>query len=110
MPFFNSPYRFGNLYMNFNIIFPKSLDDEQKKELKNLFPSSNMEIEDESKITEKYKLTDYISPESQTDVCIHKYSNFAIAYYNRFEYCPSYRKITAKDAFKDELAHFTAGD
>ena len=66
MPFFNSPYRFGNLYMNFNIIFPKSLDDEQKKELKNLFPSSNMEIEDESKITEKYKLTDYVKADENT--------------------------------------------
>jgi DnaJ family protein A protein 2 len=66
MPFFNSPYRFGNLYMNFNIVFPKSLDDEQKKELKNLFPSSQMEIEDESKITEKYKLTDYVKADENT--------------------------------------------
>ena len=58
---------------------------------------------------EKYKsiLTDYISPESHTDVCTHKYSSFGIAHYNRFEYCPSYRKITAKE-FKDELMHFTA--
>lgn len=50
-------------------------------------------------------LADYISPESNADVCIHKYSDFATEYYNRFEYYPPYRKITAKDGFKDELEH-----
>ncbi len=54
---------------------------------------------------ERSILTYYISPESQTDVCIHKYSDFAIEYYNRFEYHPPYQKITAKDGFKHELEH-----
>lgn len=34
MPFFNSPYRFGNLYIQFNIIFPEKVTEDQKTQLK----------------------------------------------------------------------------
>lgn len=66
MPFFESPYRFGNLYINFNIIFPKSLAEEQKKGLKLLFPSADMEIEEDKSITEKYAMTEHIESEENT--------------------------------------------
>lgn len=33
MPFFDAPYKFGNLYINFNIVFPEKLDDGQKTSL-----------------------------------------------------------------------------
>jgi len=33
MPFFNSPYRFGNLYIQFNIKFPEKVSEEQKTQL-----------------------------------------------------------------------------
>jgi DnaJ family protein A protein 2 len=33
MPFYDSPYKFGNLYINFNIVFPNSIDNSQKEAL-----------------------------------------------------------------------------
>lgn len=33
MPFFNSPYRFGNMYVQFNIVFPEKVSEEQKTQL-----------------------------------------------------------------------------
>lgn len=33
MPFFNSPYRFGNLYIQFNIVFPEKVSEDQKNQL-----------------------------------------------------------------------------
>ena len=54
MPFFDNPVRFGNLYIKFNIKFPKILKDDQKDALKNLFPKIVCEIKDIDKIKEKY--------------------------------------------------------
>lgn len=34
MPIFNSPYRFGHLYIQTNIIFPEKVSDEQTASLK----------------------------------------------------------------------------
>ena len=31
MPFFNSPYKFGNLYVEFKLVFPEKLTKEQNK-------------------------------------------------------------------------------
>ena len=44
MPFFDHPTKFGNLYIKFNIKFPKSLQDSQKSALQQLFPKIVMEI------------------------------------------------------------------
>lgn len=33
MPFFEAPYKYGNLYINFNIVFPEKLDNDQKSSL-----------------------------------------------------------------------------
>ena len=66
MPFFESPYRFGNLYINFNIVFPQNLDDEQMKGLKQLFPTADMEIEEDKAVKEKYTMTEYNENEENT--------------------------------------------
>ena len=34
MPVFNSPYRFGHLYIQTNIVFPEKVSDDQKAQLK----------------------------------------------------------------------------
>jgi DnaJ family protein A protein 2 len=36
MPFFDSPFRFGSLFINFEIIFPEKIDDIQKDNLVNV--------------------------------------------------------------------------
>ena len=36
LPFFESPYKFGNLYVNFGIKFPTKVEDEVAEELKNV--------------------------------------------------------------------------
>ena len=59
MPFFDHPTRFGNLYIKFNIHFPKSLKEYQKEALFELFPKITLPIKDIDKIKEKYKMTDY---------------------------------------------------
>ena len=59
MPFYDNPVRFGNLYLNFNIVFPKSLSDKQKNDLNDLFPNSDIEVDDIDNISEKYPLSDY---------------------------------------------------
>lgn len=33
MPFFNSPYRYGNLYIDFEIIFPERLNEEEARQV-----------------------------------------------------------------------------
>ena len=66
MPFFESPYRFGNLYINFNILFPKSIDEEQSKGLQLLFASGQMELEEDPSIKEKCSLSDYNESEENT--------------------------------------------
>ena len=59
MPFFDHPTRFGNLYIKFNIHFPKSLKEDQKETLFELFPKITLPIKDIDKIKEKYKMTEY---------------------------------------------------
>ena len=65
MPFFDHPTNFGNLYIKFNIKFPKSLQESQKQALQQLFPKIVMEIKDIKSIKEKYNMTDY--KESETN-------------------------------------------
>jgi len=40
MPFFNSPYRFGNLYIQFNIVFPEKVSEDQKNQLVKVIKNS----------------------------------------------------------------------
>jgi len=64
MPIFNSPYRFGHLYIQTNIVFPKEVSEEQKASLKKLFPemASKRKVE---KCEETYNLGAY-EPEVQS--------------------------------------------
>ena len=59
MPFYDHPTRFGNLYIRFNVHFPKSLKEAQKDALQHLFPQISVHIKDIDKIKEKYKMTEY---------------------------------------------------
>ena len=59
MPFYDHPTRFGNLYIRFNVHFPKSLKEAQKDALQQLFPKISVHIKDIDKIKEKYKMTEY---------------------------------------------------
>ena len=59
MPFFDHPTRFGNLYIKFNVKFPKSLNDAQKEAIQKLFPKILVHIKDIDSIKEKYNMTEY---------------------------------------------------
>ena len=59
MPFFDHPTQFGNLYIKFNIIFPKKIKEEQKTSLQELFPKIVMEIKDIKSIKEKYFMSEF---------------------------------------------------
>lgn len=65
MPFFEQPFRFGNLYIDFQFKFPKTINEQQKEALFKIFPN-----EVPKKITEKteesYTLTDYVAEEENT--------------------------------------------
>lgn len=64
MPFYEHPTNFGNLYIKFNIIFPKSLKDNQKSALQQLFPKVVIPIKDIDSIKEKYNMTEYNESET----------------------------------------------
>lgn len=59
MPFFEHPTMYGNLYIKFNIKFPKSINEKQNNALQQLFPKIVLEIKDLDKIKEKYTMTEY---------------------------------------------------
>ena len=61
MPFFNSPDKYGNLYVEFKIVFPDKLNKEQYKKLSEIFKDEKINIVDDlSKDMEKCNLEDYI--------------------------------------------------
>ena len=66
MPFYDNPVRFGNLNIKFNVMFPKSLNNEQKVALEKLFPPQKSKI-DISKIAEKYTLEEYSEKEAKNN-------------------------------------------
>ena len=47
-------------------MFPQNLDDEQMKGLKQLFPTADMEIEEDKAVKEKYTMTEYNENEENT--------------------------------------------
>jgi DnaJ-class molecular chaperone len=65
MPFFDAPYKFGNLYINFNIIFPTALDGNQKESLNTLFSALKQPAIKET-VTETYTLSDYVLEQENT--------------------------------------------
>lgn len=65
MPFFEQPYKFGNLYIDFEFVFPKQISPTQKEGLAKLFPNEVPKPITE-KVDEKYDLTDYKKEEENT--------------------------------------------
>jgi len=65
MPFFDSPFRFGNLYINFNIIFPDKLDNSQKESLFVLFKNEKLNQITE-KVEEVYTVSDFNPADENT--------------------------------------------
>ena len=65
MPFFESPFRFGNLYLDFQFVFPKTINDQQKEALYKIFPN-DVPRKITEKIEERYTLTDFKDSEQNT--------------------------------------------
>ncbi len=65
LPFFEQPYKFGNLYLDFDFVFPTNINDTQKEILFKAFPTlipNQLNI----KCDENYALTDYKIEEENT--------------------------------------------
>jgi len=65
MPFFDAPYKYGNLYINFNIVFPDTIDKEQKESLEKLFKNLIREKKEE-KYDESYTLSAFDPSDENT--------------------------------------------
>jgi len=65
MPFFDRPYKNGNLYISFNIVFPDKLDSSQHDNLFKLFPTL-VQPEIKESIEETYTMTDYNPSDENT--------------------------------------------
>ena len=67
MPFFNSPYRFGNLYIDFQIAFPDKLTDEQSKKISEILKNERINhVGSVPKDIEKYTMEDYNASETNS--------------------------------------------
>ena len=67
MPFFNSPYRFGNLYIDFQIAFPDKLTEEQNKKIAEILNNERLNhVGSLPKDIEKYTLEDYNASEANS--------------------------------------------
>lgn len=70
MPFHNSPYKFGNLYIDFEIVFPEKLNEVETKqisEILNFEKLNKLKVNsDEEKDTENYFISDYVADEENT--------------------------------------------
>ena len=65
MPFFKSPDKYGNLNIEFKIVLPDKLTEEQKKKMNEILKNEkNNIIEDLNKDMEKYSLEDYNESET----------------------------------------------
>jgi len=65
MPFFEQPFRFGNLYIDFDFVFPTKINEQQKEALFKIFPNEIPKIITE-KTEEAYFLTDYKKEDENT--------------------------------------------
>jgi len=67
MPFFEKNYAFGNLYIDFEIVFPEKVNDQQMKELSKVLPlPKNEDLKNLSNDVESYFVTDYKIEEENT--------------------------------------------
>lgn len=67
MPFFNSPFRFGNLYLDFQIVFPDKLSEEQNKKITEILSNDRInKVGNLPKNIEKYTMEDYNASETNS--------------------------------------------
>ena len=67
MPFFNSPFRFGNLYIDFQIAFPDKLTDEQSQKITKILNNERINhVGSIPKGIEKYTLENYDASETNS--------------------------------------------
>ena len=67
MPFFNRPYKYGNLYIDFQIDFPSKLSEEQIEKITKILKNDRApEIKNIPKDIEKYPMTDYNPKDENT--------------------------------------------
>ena len=67
MPFFNSPFRFGHLYIDFQIVFPDKLSDEQSNKITEILNNERLNhVGNVPKDIEKYTLEDYDASETNS--------------------------------------------
>ena len=67
MPFFNSPCRFGHLYIDFQIVFPDKLSDEQSNKITEILNNERLNhVGNVPKDIEKYTLEDYDASETNS--------------------------------------------
>ena len=65
LPFFEQPYRFGNLYIDFNFVFPKKINEQQKEALFKIFPNE-IPKPITTKTDENYTLTEFKKEDENT--------------------------------------------
>jgi DnaJ homolog subfamily A member 2 len=65
LPFFEKPYKFGNLYLDFDFKFPTNIDVNQKETLFKIFPNEVPKALN-NKLEENYILTEYKKDEENT--------------------------------------------
>ena len=67
MPFFNKPFRYGNLYLDFQIVFPDKLTEEQNKKIIEIFKNERLNhVGEVPKDIEKYTMEDYDASEANS--------------------------------------------
>ena len=68
MPFFNAPYKYGNLYFDFQSIFPETLNEEQTTKLTTILKNEKLHTKqsDTSKM-DKYFLEEYKASEENSN-------------------------------------------
>ena len=67
MPFFNSPFRFGHLYIDFQIVFPDKLSDEQSNKITEILNNERLNyVGNVPKDIEKYTLEDIDASETNS--------------------------------------------
>lgn len=65
LPFFEQPYKYGNLYVDFEFAFPKTVSESQKEALFKAFPNEVPKAIT-TKCEENYPLTDYKKEDENT--------------------------------------------
>jgi len=67
MPFFGSPYRFGHLYIDFEIIFPAKLDEQETQKISEILNNYKINKDKMDGKEESYFISDYKAEDENTN-------------------------------------------